>query len=91
AALDLGSECYMSTASFLDPEGQSFRYYFNCQLTQFTLSRLYAQSTYGSPYQDIIRYSWSLNAPGNTCSPLLLNNGRIYVGGDAGCSVTISA
>ncbi|HWE38558.1 MAG TPA: hypothetical protein VG406_18450, partial [Isosphaeraceae bacterium] len=26
AALDLGSECYMSTASFLDPEGQSFRY-----------------------------------------------------------------
>jgi hypothetical protein len=91
AALNLGSQCFLSTASFPDQGGQSFRYYFSCQLSQFTLSRVYAQSIYGSPYMDIVRYSWSLNAPGNTCSPLLLSNGHVYIGGDTSCSVTISA
>jgi hypothetical protein len=91
AALNLGSQCFLSTASFPDQGGQSFRYYFSCQLNQFTLSRAYAQSIYGSPYLDIVRYSWSLSAPGNTCSPLLLSNGHVYIGGDTSCSVTISA
>lgn len=91
AALNLGAQCYLSTATFLDPLGQSFCYYLTCQGAWVLLARAYAQSIYGSPYLDVVRYSWSLTAPSNTCSPLLLVEGQIYNGGDPTCSVTLSA
>jgi hypothetical protein len=90
-ALALGAECFLSTASFVDENGDSFRYYFACERTQFTLSRVYANSLFGSPFLDPVRYTWPLGAPGNTCDPFLLAGGQIYPGGDPSCSVTISA
>lgn len=89
-ALSLGSQCFLSTTSFLDPNGESFRYYFGCVYASFNLSRVYAQSSLGSPYQDLVRYTWSLGFAGNTCTPFLLSNGRIYSGGDSRCIVTLS-
>ncbi len=90
SALELGTQCYLSTTSFVDQRGDSFRYYFYCQNTQYLLTRVYVTSTLGSPYKDFVRYSWAMTASGNSCIPFLLSNGQIYSGGDASCVVTIS-
>ena len=93
ASLNLGAQCFLSTQSFIDTNNDTFQYYFYCQGNQFNLSRVYTSSIYGSPYLDLARYSWKIGSTvsGNTCSPLLLTNGQIFVGGDPTCSVTISA
>ena len=92
AALSLGANCYLSNESFADPDGEIFRYTFGCSSATFNLSRVYAHSVYGSggAFQDLVRYSWSLGYPGNTCSPFLLSKGRIYSGGAPTTVVTIS-
>ena len=90
-ALSLGNQCFLSTTSFTDSNGEVFRYAFNCLSATFNLSRVYAQSVFGSPFQDLVRYSWSLGYPGNTCTPFLLSSGRVYTGGNAQCVVTVSS
>ena len=94
AGLGLGANSYLSTASFLDQYGDSFRYYFYCQANQFFLSRVYLHSTFnaGGNFEDGVRYTWTMTSYGNTCSAgsLTLGNGQIYSGGDASCIVTIS-
>ena len=89
--LAIGAQSYLSTASFADQFGNKFQYYFYCQRNQFFLSRVYVNSVFGSPFQDSVRYLWTMTSAGNTCSPFLLGNGQIYSGGDASCIVTISA
>ncbi|GAC1321998.1 MAG: hypothetical protein NVSMB14_16910 [Isosphaeraceae bacterium] len=93
SALNLGAQCFLSSQSFIDLNNNTFQYYFYCQGNQFNLGRVYASSLYGSPYLDPARYIWKIGStsPGNTCWPLLLTNGQIFVGGDSTCSVTISA
>lgn len=88
--IPIGSSGYLSTASYTDQFGDTFRYYFYCQRNQFFLTRVYEHSIFGSPYEDSVRYTWTLGY-GNTCAPFWLSNGRVYAGGDASCVVTISA
>jgi hypothetical protein len=91
AGLTIGAQSYLSTASFTDQFNNSFRYYFYCQGNQFFLTRVYVNSIFGSPFEDTVRYTWTTGSSGNSCSPFLLCNGQIYAGGDATCTVTISA
>jgi hypothetical protein len=91
AALALGDSCFLSTESFQDQTtGDYFQYYFTCNSSYYTLSRVYLTSVLGSPYQDIVRYSWLIGLAGNTCQPFLMSNGQIFQGGDPNCVVTIS-
>lgn len=90
AALSLGSSSFLSVESFQDDFGDTFRYYFTCNTTNFTITRVYLTSFFGSPFKDIVRYTWTLGAVGNTCVPFLLSNGFIYSGGDINCNVDIS-
>ena len=91
AGLPIGAQSFLSTTSFTDQFNNSFRYYFYCQRNQFFLTRVYVNSIFGSPYEDTVRYTWTTGTSGNSCSPFLLSNGRIYAGGDTSCVVTISA
>ena len=86
--IPIGAQGYLSTGSFTDQFSDTFRYYFYCQRNQFFLTRVYVNSIFGSPFEDSVRYTWTLGY-GNTCAPFLLSNGRIYAGGDASCVVTI--
>lgn len=97
-ALALGTSCYLSTESYPDDStGDLFRYYFGCYNGYYGITRVYAVSFYGSPYLDVVRYRWLVGLPGNTCGdpgatppvPFGLANGRIFVGGDATCIVTV--
>ncbi len=91
AALDLGSSAFISVESFADAMagGALFQYLLLCQYNQFSLTRIYATSPYGSPWEDAILYTWFVGSYGNTCSPFHLDNGAAYPGSDAGCFVTI--
>ena len=87
----IGDYSYLSTVGFPDPvaDGAIFYYYFNCQYNLFTLSRIYLESPYGSPYRDGVLYSWTIGITGNTCAPFRLDNGSAFPGSDASCFVTI--
>ena len=91
AALNLLQNTFLSTNSFPNPilGGAMFQYYLTCQYNQFSLTRVYLQCAYGSPYQDGVLYSWVLGGYGNTCTPFHLDNGVAFPGSDASCSVTI--
>ncbi len=93
AALNLPARTFLSVQSFADPlsGGAIFRYYLTCLYNQFSLSRVYLQSPFGSPYRDGVLYSWVLGGYGNTCSPFRLDRGSAYPGSDASCGVTIDA
>ncbi len=89
--LHLGSSCYLGVGVHTDPDSlDQFRYHFACQPGFYTLSRVFEVSIYGSPYRDIVRYSWPMPLPGNSCLPFLLTNGFVFRGGDATCKVIIS-
>jgi hypothetical protein len=91
SALALGSFAFLSTTSFTDDLSTSpFWYYFTCFQGSYALTRVYPKTGTGQPFRDSIRYRWSVVAPGNSCSPFLLNNGTIYTGGNPACVVTIS-
>jgi hypothetical protein len=98
ARLALGAQCFLSTTSFTDQIGESFRYYFACTHAvlingtqdNFTLTRVYAHSIFGNPYRDTTRYTWPLTLSGNTCSPFLLTKGQIYQGGDTRSQIVVS-
>jgi len=71
--LNLAANIYLSTQSFPDPicGGCQFYYYLICHSNQFSLTRLYPTSPYGSPYRDALLYLWNIGGTGvgaNTCS-----------------------
>jgi hypothetical protein len=89
--LAIGDYSFLSVESFQDQEtGDYFRYLFNCGANLYGITRVYADSILGSPFKDVLRYTWLINYPGNTCIPFLLSAGNVYPGGDATCIVTIS-
>jgi hypothetical protein len=89
--LGLGASCFLSTGSFTDGNtGDSFQYTFSCGPSGYTLSRVYAVSIFGSPYKDVVRYTWVIGEFGNTCTPFLLNRGQPNSACDPATVVTIS-
>lgn len=92
APLGLGANAMLSTAFFHDDfSTDNFRYLFFCSSGFWCLTRVYETSIYGSPYLEATRYRWLSGLSGNTCSPFLLTNGRIFSGGDASTVITLSA
>jgi len=90
--LVLNDRGYLSTTQFRDTlTDYMFWYYLSCFQNYYLLTRLFANYIYGTPYRDIVRYSWQIGITGNTCSPFALTNGTIFVGGDPICVVTIAA
>lgn len=91
--LNLATNIYLSTQSFPDPiaGGAEFYYYLICHLNQYSLTRLYPTSPYGSPYRDALLYTWLLGGYGNTCDPFHLDEGTAFPGSDITCSVRIDA
>lgn len=91
APLAIGENTFLSTEGFPDPitNGAIFYYFLVCQYNQFSLTRIYPESPYGSPYRDGVLYSWLVGAYGNTCDPFHLDNGRAFPGSDPSCIVTI--
>ena len=87
----IGDFAFLSTQGFPDPiaDGAIFYYYLTCQSNLFSLSRIYQDSPYGSPYRDGVLYSWTIGGAGNTCAPFHLDNGQAFPGSDASCFVTI--
>ena len=90
-ALGLGTNSYLSTATFPDyTSGDQFYYLLSCYSGSYVLTRVYITSIYGSPYRDMIRYLWPIGYLGNTCSPFSLPQGQMYIGGDPSCVVSIT-
>jgi hypothetical protein len=91
SGLGLGANCFLSTATFVDPfSGGTFRYHLGCGGAYLSLNRVYEPSPDGTAYSDSTIYTWMIGASGNSCSPFLLSNGTIYPGGNNQCHVTIS-
>ena len=91
STINLGANCFLSTATFVDAfSGLSYRYNFGCDTIYFRLSRVYLPGPSNGAYHDASIYSWSVGQPGNTCTPFLLSTGFIYPGGNVGCIVTVS-
>jgi hypothetical protein len=90
ANLALGPNTFMSRESFIDSINQTFWYYFNCTSSNFTLTRLYKSSLFGSPYRDSVRFTWPIGSAGNTCVPFLLTTGTVYQGGDTRSQITVT-
>jgi hypothetical protein len=89
--LQIPDSIHLSPGTFTDAiTGDAFRYYFACEPGAYLLRRLFPTTTFVSPYQDDIRYRWSLASPGNSCTPMMLLNGRVYDGGDPSASVVIT-
>jgi hypothetical protein len=93
APLNLGANAFLSTQGFPDPvaAGATFYYLLTCQHNQYSLTRLYLESPYGSPYRDGILYTWLVGGYGNTCHPFHLDNGIAFPGSDQSCSVRLDA
>jgi hypothetical protein len=90
-ALQLGANCYLSTALFPDPPtGDEFYYYFSCFSTFMRLSQAFPVSVFGSPWLSSAIFTWKLGDPGNTCSPFLLTDGTLTAAGGSTCDVTLS-
>jgi len=90
APLSITGPVYLSTREFLDPIANSnFYYHLFCQYNQFSLTRLYPTSPYGSPFRDGTLYTWLVGGYGNVCNPFHLHNGTSFPGSDATCSVAI--
>lgn len=93
ANLNLGANSFLSTQSFPDQlaNGALFQYLLTCTYNEFSLSRVYAQSPFGSPFRDALLYLWVIGSNGNSCSPLVggagspslnLTNGLAFRGSD---------
>jgi hypothetical protein len=102
ADLDIGFNCYLSVESFPDvvAGGALFQYLLTCYYNQFSLSRVYLTTPWGSPYRDGLLYTWLVGstvgiAP-NYCTPLAtvshlyLLDGTPYPGSGSTCRVTIT-
>ncbi len=89
-ALGFTQKIFLSTSTFDDPIAKvPFYYLLSCLYNQFTLTRLYPTSPYGSPYRDAALYTWLVGGYGNSCDPFRLDNGSAFPGSDPTCSVTI--
>lgn len=68
-ALSFGKNYYLSDEGFPDPvaNGAVFYYALLCQFNQFSLTRAYLTSPYGSPFRDGILYTWLVGGYGNVC------------------------
>ncbi|WP_435010384.1 hypothetical protein P12x_001647 [Tundrisphaera lichenicola] len=91
APLNLGVNSFLSTQDFPDPVAGNarFYYYLTCQYNQISLTRVYQNSPFGSPYRDGVLYTWLVGNVGNSCSPFKLSKGQAFPGSDLGCSVTL--
>jgi hypothetical protein len=69
-SLSFGANYYLSDQGFPDPvaNGAIFYYALLCQFNQFSLTRSYLTSPYGSPFRDGILYTWLVGGYGNTCA-----------------------
>lgn len=87
----LPDHCYLSTEGFPDPVsgGSIFYYYLTCQYNLWTLTRIWPESPYGSPFRDAVLYTWVMGGFGNTCSPFRLDYGSAFPGSDLTCEVKI--
>ncbi len=91
SGLGLGPQCFLSTEGFAEPAtGDIFYYHFYCDGSAFGLTRVYADSVFGSPFRESELYRWPIGATGNSCSPLLLASGSAFVGSDPSCQVVIT-
>ena len=90
-ALNFGPNYYLSDQGFPDPvaNGAIFYYALGCQYNQFSLTRAYLESPYGSPFRDGVLYSWIVGGSGNTCDPFHLDNGTAFPGSEPSCNVKI--
>ena len=90
-SLNFGAKYYLSDLGFPDPvaNGAVFYYTLLCQYNQFSLTRAYLTSPYGSPFRDGILYTWLVGGSGNSCSPFHLDNGTAFPGSDPTCRVMI--
>lgn len=90
-AVGYGPKVVLSDETFEDSGGgEEFRYFFSCEPGAYTLRRIFPVSIFGSPYLDVVRYSWSFTHPENTCTPFGLNEGASF-DADPGCIVTVAA
>ena len=88
--LGLPPKGYLSTQQLQDQlTGDMYWNYLYCVINNYTLTRLYETSVYGSPYRDVQRFRWPIGQGTNTCQPFFMNQGFIYSGGDPACVVTI--
>lgn len=86
----LTASSYLSETSFHDPIlNNDYFYLLTCTSTSYVLTRVYP-SAFGGPFRDQPRYQWSPGFPGNTCSPFLMSNGRLFTGGDPRTTCTLS-
>jgi hypothetical protein len=94
SGLGLGTNCFLSTAKFLDPySGCNYYFTLSCTSVFFQLSRIYDGTGTGGGctiYHDLTIFSWSISIAGNSCVPFLLANGTIFSGGNIGCHITVS-
>jgi hypothetical protein len=89
--LFLGDSSFLSSESFVDLyTGDTFQYYLTCSSAIYEITRVFVTSIFGSPFKEPARFTWLMFAPGNTCTPFLISNGRVFPGGDPTCVVTIS-
>jgi hypothetical protein len=90
-SLNFGHNYYLSDQGFPDPvaNGATFYYALLCQFNQFSLTRAYLTSPYGSPFRDGILYTWLVGGSGNNCAPFHLDNGTAFPGSDPRCRVMI--
>jgi len=90
APLSITGPLFLSTAEFFDPIANSYFYYHLFgQYNQFSLTRLYPTSPYGSPFRDGTLFTWLVGGYGNNCNPFYLHNGSSFPGSDATCQVLI--
>lgn len=87
---------YWSPGTFVSTEpimgGSPFYYVFVCYQSYYALRRAYQTTPIGSPFLDVIRYSWVVGIQGNTCGPPVnFPAGQIFPGGDPSCVVSISS
>lgn len=91
AALQLGTYAFLSTAQFTDNlSTDQFRYQLFCSGGFFSITRVYEQSEFGSPFREAYRYRWLPGLYGGTCTPFLFPQGQVFQGGNLGTIVTLS-
>lgn len=82
APLSLGTNSYLSTATFTDDQtGDSYYWFLSCFSSIVRISRVFETSIFGSPFLDSVAYFWTFGFSGNTCNPFSLTNGTDFAGG----------
>lgn len=91
AALQLGPYAFLSTAQFTDElSTDQFRYQLFCSGGFFSITRVFEQSQFGSPFREAYRFRWLPGLYGGTCTPFLFPQGQVFQGGNQGTIVTLS-